>query len=120
MLDVRTHLGRIRDPRSELMRAQAGALSGEKVNFCPFGCSDDELDDHGYCRHLVGFTSADHDGCKMMEKRIVDPALLTPGCRERVGPEREAVQKRDKLVQITSSYRVYREAGLSQARIEES
>ncbi len=30
---------------------------GQVVNYCPFGCQDAELDERGYCRHLVGFTN---------------------------------------------------------------
>ena len=26
-------------------------------NKCPFGCTLEDLDDHGYCKHLVGFTN---------------------------------------------------------------
>src|SRR5260370_40383744 len=48
---------RRRDTRSDLVKAQAAALDGEKVNFCPFKCAPEELDEHGYCRHLVGFTN---------------------------------------------------------------
>lgn len=28
---------------------------GGPVNLCPFDCTEDELDDHGYCHHLIGF-----------------------------------------------------------------
>jgi hypothetical protein len=39
-----------------LMRAKMNAADGVVVNRCPFGCADDQLDQHGYCHHLVGFT----------------------------------------------------------------
>jgi hypothetical protein len=26
-------------------------------NHCPFGCGDSDLDSHGYCDHLIGFTN---------------------------------------------------------------
>ena len=40
---------------------------GGKVSYCPFGCKSesDDLDDHGYCRHLVGFTNGDGPGAKI-------------------------------------------------------
>ncbi len=27
------------------------------VNYCPFGCQKHQLSEHGYCRHLLGFTN---------------------------------------------------------------
>lgn len=38
-------------------------MIAKKDNHCPFGCTDDMLDDLGYCDHLIGFTN---DG-KMFE-----------------------------------------------------
>lgn len=32
------------------------ALSKTAANHCPFGCQAGDLDDHGYCFHLMGFT----------------------------------------------------------------
>ena len=88
-----------KNPISPLMQAKAQALSGEKVNACPFGCELEELDEHGYCRHLVGFTT---DGKVLERQRLV-------GDRRQVfGNEKEPVRKGDVLVQITTSSRVYR------------
>lgn len=28
------------------------------TGICPFHCDEHEMDEHGYCRHLVGFTNA--------------------------------------------------------------
>ncbi len=32
-----------------------GAVNRIKVNHCPFGCKEADLDEWGYCHHLVGF-----------------------------------------------------------------
>jgi hypothetical protein len=76
---------------SELMAAQMRASKGEKVNFCMFGCDDSDLDDNGYCRHVVGFTK---DG------KVMEPVL---------GSRPEPILPGDKLVRITTDSRVYRE-----------
>lgn len=39
--------------RGRMVRAQ---LLGKKTNLCPFGCQDHHLNEHGICRHLVGYT----------------------------------------------------------------
>lgn len=88
-------------PKSPLMAAMAKASTGEKVNACPFGCQVEDLDDNGYCDHLMGFTN---DG-KTMEPMVKDH-------RERrvvQGAHPQPVLKKDVLVQITTSSRVYRE-----------
>ncbi len=86
---------------SELMQAKGKASAGEAVNACPFGCQDEELDELGYCQHLVGFTN---DG-KMMEPMVPDER----GRRRCLGSAPEPVKKSDKLVRITVSSRVYRD-----------
>jgi len=106
-----------RSKLTPLMKAKTEAITGQKVNFCPYGCEDGDLDEHGYCRHLVGFTN---DG------KLFEPMYRTEGGRRVVrcemqpkhpgdrGPDVEMVPvlkpvlKTDKLVQITVSYRVYR------------
>ncbi len=84
-----------------LMQAKAKATTGEKVNFCPHGCTLEDLDDHGYCRHLVGFTN---DG-KTMEP-YVENAM---GKKVTLGHTKQPVHKSDHLVPITVSSRVYRD-----------
>lgn len=74
---------------------------GERVNFCPFGCKDEQLDDNGYCVHLVGFTT---DG-KVMEPMGMD----AQGKRKVFGSKSQEVLPDDKLVRITVSSRVYRQ-----------
>lgn len=104
MADPRTLApDRRKDTRSDLMIAQAAATTGEKVNFCPFGCEDEEIDSNGYCDHLIGFTN---DG-KTFEPMVMDERT---GRRiVRVPKELPLVQRGDKLVRISTSSRVYRE-----------
>jgi hypothetical protein len=124
-------VGNRRDQRSKLLQAQAKATEGEKVNFCPYGCEDYQLDEHGYCNHLIGFTN---------DKKLFEPMVKVKGGRRRVKvpmaatgefiideevdedgnikpvktpvyrPQLSPVLKTDELVQISSSYRVYRQA----------
>lgn len=101
---------------SPLMVAKGLQETGEKANFCPFGCSDDELDDHGYCYHLVGFTN---DG-KKYEPMVCGSdgnlVVQVPFKTQRLGPrkikkiyEYGKVEKTDVLRRITTSARVYRD-----------
>lgn len=32
-------------------------VKGQVVNRCPCGCQPEDLDEYGYCHHLVGFTN---------------------------------------------------------------
>ena len=104
--DVKKRLPKL----SPLMQAKADNVDGSKVNMCPFGCEDEELDDFGYCGHLVGFTN---DG-KLMEPQVVNEfgrrqvVVATRREGKKDVPVLEPVLKTDKLVQITTSYRVYR------------
>lgn len=58
------------DPRTQtLRRANQSEEAREARKFlCPFGCGEAQSDDHGYCKHLVGFT----DDGKTMEARLVN------------------------------------------------
>lgn len=115
------------DTRSDLLKAQSRAVRG-KVNACPFGCDFKDLDDHGYCRHLIGFSN---DG-KRFEPMIRDPGTgrRIVRCRQRptdevaewddegvprmmkvMEPMLDNVRKNDVLVRISISYRVYRDVG---------
>jgi hypothetical protein len=90
-------------PLSELMVAKSRAALGEKVNFCPFNCGLEDLDDLGYCEHLIGFTT---DG------KTLEPMVADSRGRKKVlgGKEHEQkVRPTDKLIRITVSSRVYRE-----------
>jgi hypothetical protein len=98
---------------SPLMRAKAKNPTGQIINFCPFGCEDIELDDNGYCRHLVGFTN----DRKTMEPLIEDVARQR---RNVHGDRKEPVLRSDKLVQVTVSYRVYRKIAGEASKAEDT
>ena len=92
---------------SPLMRAKSDAVrtGGDVVNFCPFECSDDALDEHGYCAHLIGFY---HPPGEMYEPRVrvkdkgqAEDKIIVQGSKKL------HMQSKFKLVRITSSYRVY-------------
>lgn len=42
---------------SEVHTEARGILSRTKANYCPFGCHIHDLDEYGYCYHLMGFTN---------------------------------------------------------------
>lgn len=99
---------------SPLMVARSKASLGEKLNFCPFDCPEEELDENGYCRHLVGFTNDGDVMEPMVEVRGTGP---DPAVRRVVqGAKKEPVRKTDKLVRITVSSRVYRDVDQKQAK----
>jgi len=62
------------------------------VNHCPFGCADEQLDKHGWCRHLIGWTE---DG-KTFEPR-------------RNPWQRQPVLPTDRIVTTGVAARVYRD-----------
>lgn len=85
---------------SPLMRALTRKSQGEVANFCPFGCEDHELDENGWCGHLVGF----YNGGNTYEPRIrrkADRRIIVSG------KARLPMQKGFKLVRITTTARVY-------------
>jgi hypothetical protein len=102
-------------------------LRTHKENHCPFHCKDEELDEYGYCYHLIGFSN---------DKKTLEPRKpLIRLDKDRVpydtgfqtvlgGKKKQAVEVGDKFVNpefpqvdrgITStakrwaSYRVYRD-----------
>lgn len=87
---------------SPLMLAQSRVIDGEKVNGCPFGCELHHLDDLGHCVHLVGYADGDLS--------TFEPLLPKNEFGHRVvrGSTPQPVLRTDKLVRITTSYRVYR------------
>jgi hypothetical protein len=124
---------------SPLMQARARASQGEKHSFCPFGCGVGQLDENWYCHHLVGFSDDGKEYEPLLRKRgrrvvQVHREQVETGEVEEVevrvrdaktgeitthveqrpvyeyGPaQREKVLPTDKLVQITTSFRVYRD-----------
>lgn len=96
------------------MAAKAGSTNGDKVNACPFGCTMEDLDDNGYCDHLVGFTN---DG------KTLEPMILDPKTGKRIvrvplkdgKPQLLPVLKGDQLEPISVSSRVYRDTAKAKA-----
>lgn len=85
---------------SQLMVALQRKSQGEVINFCPFGCQDHQLDDHGYCGHLVGF----YNGGSTYEPRKVrkkDKRIIV------AGDQRQPMRNGFVLVRITTTARVY-------------
>lgn len=123
MADPRQHGPQQRSANhSDLMKALGRASVGEKVNFCPFGCQEQHLDDHGYCRHLVGFTlPGDPTKYEPMVKRNGKRVVQVPRPKVKVGadeegdvfedgpPQYQDVLPGDQLVRITHCSRVYRD-----------
>jgi hypothetical protein len=74
--------------------------TGRRYNGCVFGCQDHELDDNGYCAHLVGF----YDKGNTYEPRVVrkkDKRIVVSGAA------RQPMKKGFVLVRITTCARVY-------------
>jgi len=64
----------------------------DSVNYCPFGCTARELDSHGWCRHLIGWT----DDGRTFEGRV------SPS-------RRQPVLSTDRMVKTGVAARVYRD-----------
>lgn len=113
---------------SPLMRAKSKAKQGEKINACPFGCDVKNLDDHGYCRHLIGFTNDGktyepmirRGGKRRVEVKMeIDPEeSLGEDGEPLKRPVLEKVLPTDKLVKISISSRVYRDVDGLGAKLE--
>ncbi len=75
-------------------------------NHCPFGCPDENLDELGYCEHLIGFSSpADKDQVRRLEPVVLrrrfnreSKEWVEDGTVMVDGREPEAVQEGDVLV----------------------
>jgi hypothetical protein len=89
---------------SRLMVSLGRASAGEKVNFCPFGCQLEDLDDLGFCYHVIGFTIP---GTEKFYEPLKDPDA--GGRRIVDGTAKFPVLKTDQLERITCSCRVYRD-----------
>ena len=96
------------EAQTPLMRAKARSKGGAKVNACPYGCDLESLDEHGYCRHLVGFTNATDEEIRSGQATF-EPMVQVKDRRVVQGGKPKVVQKTDKIVRITISARVYRD-----------
>ena len=104
---------------SPLMRAKARAKYQEVINACPYGCNLSQMDEHGYCKHLVGFTTdgkryepmVRRGGHRVVEVQMVEDPDQPPGedGQPVKKPKLPLVKPDDKLVKITVSSRVYRD-----------
>ncbi len=86
---------------SKLERAKRKAHDRQKVNACPFGCEIADIDDSGYCRHLVGFAN---DKSGMYPFLAVDDKG-----RRQVSDKLVPIPADAKLIRISVSWRVYHE-----------
>ena len=82
-------------------------------NHCPFGCRTPELDEHGYCRHLIGFTLPGNE--KFMEPRVPrfnlqDPPQVVGYFVD--GKQKGPVPKNAQLERLTVCSRVYHKNGI--------
>ncbi len=85
---------------SPLMMKISKSHRGVPINACPFGCTDEHCDDHGYCAHLIGF----YNGGTTFEPRVRrkhDGRIIVDGTR------RQQMKKGYRLVKITTTARVY-------------
>lgn len=95
---------------SKLLRAKKKATANNQVvNTCPFGCRDHQIDQNGYCYHLIG-TSDD--------KRTYEPMVLKNGARWTDGRKREKIQDGDHVVRISNNFRVYRDIEMPEGERE--
>lgn len=66
--------------------------NADAVNYCPFNCHESELEEHGYCCHLIGFTN---DGKIMEPITYNEKGQIAVRGRKR---DRQEVQKNDRRV----------------------
>lgn len=105
-----------RDPRSDFKRKRDEADDPREVNACPFGCEHADLDELGYCKHLIGFTNAPLPEGKiekdpqphMIEDILSDKPKGALQRRQVEAGRSQPLKVGDVLVRITSSSRVYR------------
>lgn len=109
------------DPRSPLMRAKAKAAeAGGKANACPYGCTTEDIDENGYCDHLIGFSTDQKTYEPLIldnrtGRRNVQVPMVDSGKKGRddqgefpiLKPQPVPIPKGSTLIQITTSYRVY-------------
>lgn len=106
---------------SPLMQAKhSQQAAGRVANLCPFGCKDHQLDDNGYCVHLIGFTEDKQTYEPMVRRqgrRVVQvprEKILTGDRNDDGEPDYEwgeprppECPKNARFVRITTCFRVY-------------
>lgn len=92
--------GQRRSNHSPLLQRLMARQTGEIINECPFGCTDEELDERGFCGHLIGF----YNGGKTFEPRVrlKDGRIIVDGTK-RQPMLRGYIRKK-----ISTTARVYR------------
>lgn len=95
-----------KDNRTPLLKAvtRAKMAKDPPPNFCPFGCEAHQLDDNGYCHHLIGFT----DGGRFFEPRKPTDHM---GITTLGGKHKLPMRKGFVRVPISVSARVYARQG---------
>lgn len=94
------------DYYSDVIAARDGSI----VNPCPFGCTDEELDEHGRCYHRIGvsadgktFEREGHNKAGRLEMKIERRKI-----KGKLVPVLEKVDKRKHyLIRVTTSFLVY-------------
>lgn len=82
------------DPRVLELPRQTTESPADIKNLCPFGCTEERLDENGYCRHLVGFT----DDRKRVELRTRTISARTGQIHEQTGLMSRTATTGDRLV----------------------
>lgn len=97
-----------KDLRSKLLRSKE-ANGGEKVNACPFGCRESDLDAESYCKHVVGFTDPEDETVyQPIKLRKMPLGVRGTPFRFVDGHDPQMVEPADRLVKISTCSRVYR------------
>lgn len=110
MADPRIQAPMQRNPkRSPLMEAQASTTNGDIVNACQFGCETEDLDDKGFCRHMVGFADPKIPGMfhPQTPRYSNDGDEVISVFTDGSNPQK--LLQSDVQVRVTNSLRVYRD-----------
>lgn len=117
------------DPRTAQLPANRNKPKPRFENLCPYGCTEAKgLNEHGYCRHLIGWTLSDGTEGSVIEMRerygsangddVTSQVNGTNGTHERCGVARGQVREDDIVVEMaTPTRRVYRKADKSDVLI---
>lgn len=103
----------VEDHRTDFQKAQAALRNGHVLNCCKtdgFGCPDEALWEHGYCRHLVGFTLPGDNKVFHPIKERGKTGSKSSSFKFIDGDDPQPVLPSDKLVPVTEIFsRVYRD-----------